>query len=90
MFRINCPHCGHCDVTEFAYGPNATLQRPEESADPRDWYDYVYNRPNPKGPNDEFWHHVHGCRQWIKVRRDTVTHEILSTATATGELEGGQ
>lgn len=90
MFRIDCPHCGPCDVTEFAYGPNATLTRPDDSTQPGDWVDYVYHRPNAKGPNDEFWHHVHGCRRWIRVRRDTLTHEILATAPATGKLEGAK
>ena len=26
--------------------------------------------------------HLSGCRQWIKVERDTATHEIFKTMTA--------
>jgi len=24
----------------------------------------------------EYWQHVAGCRRWLRIRRDTVTHEI--------------
>lgn len=43
---------------------------------------YVYFRENPRGPHSEYWHHVGGCRAWLKVRRDTVTHEIIDVAPA--------
>jgi phosphoglycerate kinase len=39
------------------------------------------------GPHAEFWHHSHGCRMWLQVLRDTMTHEILATA-APGEPFG--
>jgi len=42
--------------------------------------DYIYIRSNPKGPHDEFWHHTSGCRKFVKVRRDVVTHEIHDTS----------
>jgi sarcosine oxidase subunit delta len=28
------------------------------------------------GPQDEWWYHNMGCGDWVKVRRNTVTHEI--------------
>ena len=31
---------------------------------------------NPRGPHTEYWHHVHGCRQWMVVERDTQTHDV--------------
>ena len=45
-------------------------------------YDYVYLRDNPAGPIDEFWYHAQGCRQWLVVRRDTVSHTVLSARLA--------
>ena len=87
MFLIHCPYCGDCDVTDFSYGGDATLQRPAADARFDDWYDYVYLRSNPKGVHDEYWHHVAGCRQWLKVRRDTVTHAILATCAADASLD---
>ncbi|MBX6323504.1 MAG: sarcosine oxidase subunit delta, partial [Rhodospirillaceae bacterium] len=76
MLRIDCPFCGPRDHAEFAYGGDATRERPPLDADIETWYAYVFLRENPRGPTREFWHHVHGCRQWLVVERDTLTHEI--------------
>ncbi len=40
------------------------------------WFDFVFLRDNPRGPHREYWHHVQGCRQWLVVERDTLTHKI--------------
>ncbi len=55
---------------------DAALTRPETDAQ-AEWVDYVYMRDNPAGPYAELWYHEAGCRQIMKVRRDTRTHEIL-------------
>ncbi len=74
---IPCPHCGPRDSREFTYGGDATLQRPDpDGADDKAWCDYIYARANPMGPHEELWHHAQGCRAWIVVTRDTLTHEI--------------
>lgn len=78
MLLIHCPWCGPRDHAEFAYGGDATLTRPAPDAPERDWYDYVYTRDNPRGPHLELWQHTQGCRLWVRVRRDTLTHAILS------------
>jgi len=85
MLHIPCPWCGPRDETEFTYGGDGTLNRPEPSAEPPldDWIEYIYRRDNPKGPHLELWHHSAGCRQWFRVHRDTATHRILE-ATAPG------
>jgi sarcosine oxidase subunit delta len=81
--RIPCPYCGPRDSAEFSYGGDATRVRPDiDDADPERWLAYVYERDNPKGPHKEFWHHLHGCRQWLVVTRNTLTHEISGTAMA--------
>jgi heterotetrameric sarcosine oxidase delta subunit len=77
MLRIACPVCGLRDETEFAYGGDATLVRPAHDETDREvWFDYVFLRNNPRGPHREYWQHVHGCRQWLVVARDTLTHDI--------------
>ena len=55
---------------------------------PEAWHDHVYLRDNPCGPHWEWWHHVAGCRRWIRVQRDTETHAILGAAPAVGPLPG--
>ena len=43
------------------------------------WYEAVYLRSNPRGMHEELWQHTQGCRAWIVVHRDTLTHEIIET-----------
>jgi heterotetrameric sarcosine oxidase delta subunit len=76
VLLISCPHCGARDHTEFAYGGDASVVRPAADAPLEAWFAYVYLRDNPAGPHAEYWQHVAGCRRWIRIRRDTVTHEI--------------
>jgi sarcosine oxidase subunit delta len=68
MLLIPCPYCGPRDQTEFTCGGDATV--------PRDGTVH-FLRDNPRGPLDEYWHHSAGCRTWFRIRRDTLTHEIL-------------
>lgn len=90
MLLIKCPWCGERAQTEFSYGGDATLARPDpDSLSDQEWTDFVYIRKNPKGPHDELWQHISGCRQFFKVRRNVVTHEILDTAPADGKLNEG-
>ena len=71
------------DHSEFTYGGDATLTRPDpETATLDDWNDYVYLRDNPRGRHTELWHHSQGCRQWLTMVRDTLTHEVFETASA--------
>lgn len=77
MLRLPCPLCGLRDETEFTYGGDATVVRPPESETHATvWLDYVFLRDNPRGPHREYWHHVNGCRQWLVVERDTLTHAV--------------
>lgn len=87
MMLIKCPHCGARDVTEFTYGGAAGVTRPADPAGASDaqWADYVYMRDNPRGVHDEVWQHSAGCRRWIAVRRNTLTHDVIATAEP-GEL----
>lgn len=86
---IPCPYCGSRPFTEFVYNGDATVRRPAEDAAEAAWMDYVYLRDNPRGSHVEWWHHTAGCRQWIKVRRDTHTHAIDASVGPTGDLKPG-
>ncbi len=81
MILINCPWCGPRGHTEFTYYGDASRVRPNfETTSDKELMDYIYIRSNPKGLHDEFWHHTSGCRKYVKVRRDVVTHEIHDTS----------
>jgi len=82
MIRIDCPFCGARDHSEFAYGKDATVQYPPLDASVDAWHDAVFLRDNIRGAQLETWQHIHGCRQWLIVERDTVTHRIHSVRAA--------
>ncbi|MEQ8966531.1 MAG: sarcosine oxidase subunit delta [Azospirillaceae bacterium] len=79
MFLIDCPWCGERDQSEFKCGGEAHIRRPAAPAALSDaeWADYVFFRTNPKGIHFERWAHVHGCRRWFNVARDTANDVIL-------------
>lgn len=88
MLRINCPYCGLRDHAEFTYGGDANISRPDpNTASEEQWYDYVYLRENPRGVHQELWHHSAGCRQWLTVQRNTLTHEIIAVTATKVESE---
>lgn len=86
MFIIHCPHCGACDAGEFSYGGDASRTSPALDAAQEVWFEHVYLRSNPRGEHEEFWQHVHGCRQWLRVRRNTLTHTISASGPASQAL----
>lgn len=75
---IPCPVCGLRDHGEFTYGGDATVARPDVADGAQAWAEYVYDRANPRGAHREYWHHVHGCRSWLAVERNTESHDIVS------------
>ena len=85
MLLIDCPYCGPRDEHEFSCGGEAHIARPLEpdALSDEQWADYLFMRSNPKGVHLERWCHVHGCRRWFNVRRDTVTHAITAVYGAT-------
>ena len=88
MLEIKCPYCGKRSQNEFAYGGDATIKRPKLNTEVSDeeWDTFVYYRKNPRGDHLELWQHISGCRQWFKVQRDTVTHEIFKTAEISEDI----
>lgn len=90
MIIIECPWCGARDMEEFTYVGDGTLKRPDiskDDADPKAWHDFTYLRDNPRGPHVELWHHAAGCRQHVRVKRDTLTHEVHGCWPASGEMK---
>jgi len=84
MIRINCPFCGERDHSEFTYGGDASIEYPALDAPMEDWHDAIFLRENIRGMQAETWHHVNGCRMWLVVERDTMSHEIKSVRPAHG------
>ncbi len=82
MIRIRCPFCGERDHSEFSYGGDGSIDYPALDAPVDDWVEAVYQRENIRGVQTETWQHTSGCRQWLLVERDTMTHEIHSVRMA--------
>lgn len=88
MLLIPCPWCGERAQVEYRYVGDASRPRPPdlEALPLAQWHDHVYLRPNPRGPHQELWQHVGGCRRFVKVVRDTATHEVLAAGWPDEEL----
>ncbi|MBY5326511.1 sarcosine oxidase subunit delta [Rhizobium leguminosarum] len=87
---ISCPHCGARPKEEFSIRGDAGLARPAPDADADAWFDYVYLRDNPRGRHSEYWHHSSGCRRWLIVERDTVSHVVHGVRDAALSKLGGE
>ena len=82
--RIACPYCGPREIGEFSYLGDTKPTRPDAGASEDAFFDFVYLRDNVAGEMSEYWYHGGGCRAWLKVARNTVTHEIFSVEPAPG------
>jgi heterotetrameric sarcosine oxidase delta subunit len=78
VLRIPCPFCGERDETEFRFRGAADVQRPAATTGLAEFNRYVYERDNPLGWHREWWLHVGGCRQLLRVERHTLSHQIRS------------
>ena len=86
---IHCPHCGVRPKEEFQIRGDAGMIRPAPDASDKEWSDYVFVRRNPVGQHSELWHHASGCRRWLIVERDTVSHQVFSVTDAATVRERG-
>ena len=77
-FQIKCPNCGQRPVWEFHYG-GPVQARPATSADQRAWTAYIYDKPNIRGVQIEWWHHRSACKQWFMAERDTRSNQVVTT-----------
>ena len=78
MLLIDCPWCGPREQSEYTYGGEAHIIRPEhpDALSDAQWGEYLFVRSNPCGRHREQWCHSHGCRRWFNVERDTVSYRI--------------
>ena len=86
MQTFDCPFCGPRDQSEFTYGREVAAI-PALDAPAPEWQRYVFERDNPCGAHAEWWHHNLGCRQWLVVTRDTLTHAVLDLERAREALD---
>ena len=86
MIRIKCPYCGERDHSEFTYGGDGSIIYPALDAPAEEWVKAIFFRENIYGIQTETWHHSNGCRLWLKVKRNTATHEIHSVEAAQESL----
>lgn len=78
---LTCPYCGPRDVSEFTYQGDGNRARPDPaSTDGLAWNQYVYDRVNIAGEQNEIWQHSGGCRSHLRVQRNTLTHKVASIA----------
>ena len=82
MIRIKCPYCGERDHSEFTYGGDGSVEYPPLDDSTEKWVNAIFFRDNICGKQIETWHHTNGCRLWLKIERDTRTHEIFSIEPA--------
>lgn len=87
MIRIHCPFCGARPHSEFVYGGDASVAYPPQDASAQAWHDAVFLRENICGTQAETWQHLHGCRMWLVVTRNTQTHEIMRVVAADEKLQ---
>ena len=69
------------DQSEFTYG-REVAPVPALDANAAEWQRFIFERDNPCGAHAEWWHHNNGCRQWLDIVRDTMTHEVLQIKVA--------
>ncbi len=88
---IPCPHCGKRDRHEFTYGGDAVIKSPGlDELGQNKWVGHTYYRSNPRGTHLEYWQHSSGCRAWLVVERDTVSHMIASSRLIGPHRESGK
>ena len=81
--RLPCPVCGERDIREFlCKGASEALHRPDADADAAAWDSYMHLRDNTAGVIGELWYHQAGCGAWLVVKRNTITHEVISAHLA--------
>lgn len=76
-----CPFCGPRPETEFHFAGDLGNLRPEGFMEvgTETWSGYLFLHNNPKGEAKEIWKHL-TCMEVFTMTRDTVTHEVASSA----------
>jgi sarcosine oxidase, subunit delta len=72
MQLVPCPHCGPREQGEFV----CLGEAPAHPIVPENLARALYGRVNAKGIAVELWWHRHGCRQWLRLTRDSATNRF--------------
>ena len=75
MLLIACPHGGPRAQEEFSYERTTDSMVTPEAA-PEVAMAALFTRENPRGVAEEIWRHTFGCRGWLVLRRDRLSHAI--------------
>ena len=81
---VPCPWCGERDESEFSFGGEAHLERPQESCSDKEWTEYIFMRKNIKGEQKERWIHINGCLQLFNAVPNTTTNTFLQISKPGG------
>ena len=83
MLKFICPYCQvEADETELTPGGEAHLKRMGPGSSDQEFYNYLFERKNPRGIHFERWLHSYGCGKWFHVVRCTKTMEVFGTYSA--------
>ncbi|PVZ15042.1 N-methylglutamate dehydrogenase subunit B [Actinomycetospora cinnamomea] len=78
MMLLPCPWCGPRHAGEFRFHGAAGTRPDPATTTPEQWRRYLYVHDNPRGWQTESWYHSAGCRRFLTVERNTLTHEVRS------------
>ena len=87
MQQFTCPFCGERPEIEFVYVRSLESVPSQVSAGVKQELARIYYRANPRGPSRELWQHAFGCRSWLAIERDTVTHAVLDIASVRAQAK---
>jgi sarcosine oxidase subunit delta len=73
---ITCPYCGPRDVSEFTYQGDGNRVRPIRCRRYRGLEQYIYDRVNIAGDQNEIWQHSGGCRSHLVIVRNADTQGL--------------
>ncbi|MCJ7558932.1 MAG: sarcosine oxidase subunit delta [Gammaproteobacteria bacterium] len=79
MQLFDCPWCGPRPHIEFTYlrdSESVATGSLSAGADDRRDLDRIYLRRNHPGVHTEIWQHSFGCRGWLRIARNNLTHEV--------------
>ena len=79
MKLMHCPLNGDRNISEFVCG-GEVRHEPASDCSNAEWADYVFMENNTAGVVHEWWVHT-PTSYWFIATRNTLTEEILVTAT---------
>jgi sarcosine oxidase subunit delta len=88
MQQFDCPWCGPRHHIEFTYlRDSKSVASGDLSTPPDDRVELerIYLRCNHPGVHTEIWQHSFGCRGYLRITRNNLTHEVGECLPASPE-----